>query len=136
MVKSHQAVLFRQQGSYDQAESLMLEALEVYEKDSNSYQLGVLWLNLADLYFAMALYEQAWTFAEQSLDALSGMKVPGAEQTQELLDTLEALLPQEEEPEIGEQFDLRSLLPDADSFEPPGGSGPEPDEDIGRPSYL
>jgi tetratricopeptide (TPR) repeat protein len=135
-VKSHQAILFRQQGSYDRAESLMLEALEVYEKESNSYQLGVLWLNLADLYFAMTLYEQAWTFAEQAVDALSGMKVPGAEQAQELLDTLEAFLPQEEEPAIHEQFDLRSLLPDADSFEPPGGSGPEPDEDIGGRSYL
>ncbi|MBN1122882.1 MAG: tetratricopeptide repeat protein [Anaerolineae bacterium] len=135
-VKSHQAILFKQQGNYDRAEALMLEAQEVYEKDASPYYLGVLWLNLADLYFSMTLYEQAWTYAEQAVDTLSGMKVSGIEQAQELLATIEGLLPQEDETTIDEQFDLRSLLPDAGNFEQLGGSEPEPDEDANRLSYL
>jgi tetratricopeptide (TPR) repeat protein len=136
MVKGHQAILYKQQGSYDRAESLMLEALEVYEKAANSYHLGILWLNLADLYFAMALYEQSWSYAEQAVEVLSQVNSPGVEQARELLDTVEEFLPQEEEAAIHDPFELRAILPDADNFEQLGRSGPDTDEDTGEQSGI
>jgi tetratricopeptide (TPR) repeat protein len=90
-VRCHQAIILRQQGSYEQAERMMLEALEIIQTEAPLYDRAVLWLNLADLYFAMRLYDRAWTYAEQALRTFEQLKSDLAGQARDLLDVLEEI---------------------------------------------
>lgn len=98
VVKTHQAILARQQGAYDRAETLLLEAVELLDHQNAPHEQAIVWLNLSDLYLAMGLYEQAWEFAERSHTALTRLKSGWLERAKELLDTLESI-PEESEPE-------------------------------------
>jgi tetratricopeptide (TPR) repeat protein len=98
-VKAQQAGLLKQQGNYRQAESLLLEALGDLERTGGTHQRALVWLNLADLYYAMQTYDQAWRYAERARDALDKLPSRWAEQAADLLETLEnSLSPAAPEP--------------------------------------
>lgn len=98
-VKAGQAGLLKQQGDYRQAESLLHAALGDLERTGGAHQRALVWLNLADLYFAMQSYEQAWRYAEQAREALDKLPSRWADQATDLLETLEDYLkPAAEEP--------------------------------------
>src|SRR5574341_415343 len=63
LVKSHQAILKKQQGAYEEAAQLLVEALSMLESSKDIHQRAVIWFNLADLYLAMQLYDRAWDYA-------------------------------------------------------------------------
>ncbi len=88
-IKGLQAILLKQQGSYDRAEVLLLEALEATEQQSDAHEQAILWLNLADLYFAMQLYDEAWPYAEQALEAFTHLKSAWTDQAKGLVTALE-----------------------------------------------
>jgi len=91
IVKGHQAILFKQQGSTDRAEALLLEALAMLEQEGDPHEQAVVWFNLADLYFSMGLYEQAWTYVEQAKDTFEEMKSGLLPRVKELRARLEKL---------------------------------------------
>jgi tetratricopeptide (TPR) repeat protein len=74
IVKGHQAILLKQQGNHDRAEALLLEALATLEQEGDPHEQAIVWFNLADLYFSMGLYDQAWTYAEQAHDTFEELK--------------------------------------------------------------
>ncbi len=123
MVKSHQALLFKQQGHYARAEALNLEALAAFERQANPHEQAVVWLNLADLYFAMRLYDQAWRYANQAHDVFFRLKSGLSEHARTLVEALEDLVSSEEE--------------DAELFAPPASqAGAPPDEGLYNDSDL
>lgn len=89
IVKSHRALLHRQQGAYTQAESLMLEALSILEQQGERHEGAVLWFNLADLYFAMGLYDQAWEYAKRAQEVFDELKSSWGERGRLLVEMLE-----------------------------------------------
>lgn len=93
MVKGHQALLYRQQGNYRRAESLLLEALSQMKRLPQLHEQAVMWLNLADLYYAMDLYEQAWNYAERADEIFQQLKSEHGAQSRRLLAALERIPP-------------------------------------------
>jgi tetratricopeptide (TPR) repeat protein len=96
IVKGHQAILFKQQGSYDRAEALLLEALGTLEQEGDPHEEAIVWLNLADLYFSMGLYDQAWTYAGQAMDTFEELKsglLPRAKELRSRLEKIPAPAP-------------------------------------------
>lgn len=90
-VKTHQAILFKQQGDYNRAEALLRQALPVFEQAKDSHELAVLWVNLADLCLSISAYDQAWDYAERAVDVLTGLKSGWLDRAQDILDTLDAV---------------------------------------------
>lgn len=91
IAKDQLAGLYRQQGNYHQAETLRLEALALLEKFKYAHELAIVWLNLADLYFAMGNYAQAWEYASRAHQTLVNMGSGMANQARALVETLEPL---------------------------------------------
>jgi tetratricopeptide (TPR) repeat protein len=91
VVKTHQAILFKHQGAYDRAETLLLEAADLLEDQVAPYERGIVWLNLADLYLSMGVYQQSWDFAQQAHETLARLKSGWHRHARELLDTLESI---------------------------------------------
>jgi tetratricopeptide (TPR) repeat protein len=100
ILTGHRALLLKQQGQYAEAERLLLEALAAVEKRNTPHEKAVLWLNVADLYLAMQLYEQSWRYARQAHETFTRLKSGWTVQAQELLDTLTSL-PVEEIASVG-----------------------------------
>jgi len=112
IVKSHQALLLKHQGAYDRSETLFIEALEILEQQPLQYpqEQAVIWLSLADLYFAMHLYDQSWLYVEQARAAFEEFgAVAWASRADDIVNALESL-PQ---PDSGQQ-------PPADQFSSQG----------------
>lgn len=118
LVKSHQAILYRQQGAYDRAEALMLEALVIFEREGDTHERAVVWCNLAELYLSMELYDQAWDYAERAHEAFQRLKSGCLSHAQKLLEILKNL-PEEPEP-VGEDEPPPYSLP----FVPSPGESP------------
>ncbi|NDJ54131.1 MAG: tetratricopeptide repeat protein [Chloroflexi bacterium] len=103
--KSQRAILLRQQGMLDQAVTLMTEALRTYESTESYYDQAVLWFNLAEVYLAMDLVDQAWDYALQARDAFKALKVAALEQAEELVEWIENLPEEEDEQALDNDFD-------------------------------
>lgn len=110
-VKGHQAVLYKRQGRYEQAEALLLEALDALEQQPDPHEQAVLWLNLADLYLAMGLYDRAWSYAQQAEEVFDRLQSGWAERAKELVTMLEDFVEQPAEQEEGEEETPPSLRP-------------------------
>jgi tetratricopeptide (TPR) repeat protein len=91
VVKTHQSIVLKQQGDYDRAESLLVQASEALEKVNDPHEVAVTWVNLADLYLSMGLYDNAWDHAERALEALSKLKSVWTERAREIIATLESI---------------------------------------------
>ena len=98
IIKSRQAVLYKRQGQYERAETLMLEALETLEQQPDPHERAVVWLNLADLYFAMGLHDQAWSYAQQAEEAFARLQSGWVARAEELVATLEDIIERGETP--------------------------------------
>lgn len=85
------ALLSKQRGDTQKAERLLREASQTLERAGGLHDQGLLWLNLADLYLSMRLYEQAWRYARRAHDALGRLKSDYADQAAALLETLEEI---------------------------------------------
>ena len=107
----HQALLLKQQGQYSEAERLLLEAQAVLENRQTPHEKAVIWLNLADLYLAMQLYEQSWRCARQAHATFSQLESGWTAQAQELLDTLSRIPTEVPEP-VSDDALRASLEPD------------------------
>lgn len=91
VVKTHQSIVLKQQGDYDRAETLLVQASEALEKLNDPHEVAVTWVNLADLYTSMGLYDSAWDYAERALEALSKLKSVWTERAREIIATLESI---------------------------------------------
>ncbi|MCC6904354.1 MAG: tetratricopeptide repeat protein [Anaerolineae bacterium] len=102
MIRCHRALLLKTQGLYAQSEPMMLEALEQIEriKPEVLHEKAIVWLNLADLYFAMGLYDQSWDYASRAHTVLARLKSGWEPDARKLMRALESLpVPEEEEAE-------------------------------------
>ncbi len=97
LVRSHEGILRKQQGDFEQAESLMLEALRLFEGASDPHERAVLWFNLADLYYSMGLIDPALDYARKAHAALSDLKSGWTSRARQLMQTLERI-PRQAEP--------------------------------------
>jgi tetratricopeptide (TPR) repeat protein len=91
MIKTHQGILAKQQGNYDQAERLLLAAETALAHSHLPHEQAVVWANLADLYLSMGTYEQAWDFAERADEVLSRLNSGWQDRVQDIIATLESL---------------------------------------------
>jgi tetratricopeptide (TPR) repeat protein len=106
LVKCHQAILYKQQGTYERAESLFMEALDTFDREGDPHERAVVCLNLGNLYYAMGLTEQAWTYAEQAEETFTRLKSGWLDQAKELIAALEAIPePPAEEPPLSSPTD-------------------------------
>jgi tetratricopeptide (TPR) repeat protein len=96
IVRAHQALLLKRQGSYPQAESLLVQALAVLQNQPDPHEKAVACLNLADLYFSMGQAEQAWPYIEQADAAFVRLGSAWREEAKELKQKLEEMLPGEQ----------------------------------------
>ncbi len=117
MIKTHKAILFKHQGAYDRAETLLLEASHLLERENSPYEKAIVWLNLGDLYMSMGLHEQSWEYAERAHEALARLKSGWEVHAQELLDTLKSIPEEEATPLTGEEASFRAP-PDSRLFSP------------------
>lgn len=85
------ALLAKQRGDTQKAERLLREAGQTLERAGGLHERALLWLNLADLYLSMRLYEQAWRYAQRAHDALARLKSDYVDQAAALLETLEEI---------------------------------------------
>lgn len=143
VLTGHQALLLKQQGQYREAERLLLDALSVLENSSMPHEKGIVWLNLADLYLAMELYEQSWRYAQQAFEAFTRLRSGWTAQAQELLDTLRTISTTDQADTIDDSASAAPLSPDdgirlreqsdpSDSFARSGkyGTSPSPEEPL------
>nr|MBN1229426.1 tetratricopeptide repeat protein [Anaerolineae bacterium] len=91
VIHIQQGVLKRRQGKYHEAENLFLDALNMLKDSAAPHDLAILWLNLADLYLAMDIYDQALNYARQASKAFSHLKSGLLPRSAELLDIVEQL---------------------------------------------
>ncbi|NDJ33949.1 MAG: tetratricopeptide repeat protein, partial [Chloroflexi bacterium] len=93
VVRAHQALLYRRQGMYDRAAAILQESAAVFESaDTPSpFDQAVLWLNLADLAFAMDNVDRAWELATQAQPIFEALKSHLASRTTALLAAMEDL---------------------------------------------
>jgi tetratricopeptide (TPR) repeat protein len=112
IVKSHQGLLKRQQGSYNQAETLMVDAAEGLERIGDLHQQAVNWFNLADLYMAMELYDQAWDYAERAHEVFAKLKSGWLDRAKSMLATLESITKAEHQERLSP---FAALLREAES---------------------
>jgi tetratricopeptide (TPR) repeat protein len=110
IVKSHQAILYKQQGAYEQAERFMTEALDIFGSQGDPHEQAVLWLNAADLYLSMGLYDRSWDYAQRAYDTFDRLKSDWKKAARDLMDTLESI---PDEPAVDEEaFSPLAGLPD------------------------
>ncbi len=95
-VRCQQAILYKQQGNYQRAEDLLFEALSALKRELHVHEQAVTWLNLADLYYSMQLFEQAWEYADRADKVFRQLGSDCAEQSRALLAALERLSAQTE----------------------------------------
>ncbi|GAB4468889.1 MAG: hypothetical protein Kow00124_03560 [Anaerolineae bacterium] len=126
MVKCHQGLLERQRGMYHDAEALLLEALDLFEKQANPHEQAVICFNLADLYLAMGLYSQAWEYARDAFETFEGLKSGWAARAKELLDTLQELVEEAEEAPSGGDPVFRPDAAPIQTVPPQNPAGPQP----------
>ncbi len=115
MIKTHQGILAKQQGNYDQAESLLLSASASLANTYLLHEQAVVWANLADLYLSMGDYEQSWGFAERADEILTRLNSGWQDRSRDVIATLESLPPEEGEEEVS-QSDLLPSEPVGDEF--------------------
>ncbi len=100
-VQTQRAVLFKHQGDYLQAEAVLVGAIASLRAAGGLHEQAIAWHNLADLYFAMQRYEDAWPLAERALEAFRRLKSDWVHQTEGLLEALEEAMPPAPEPPVG-----------------------------------
>ena len=108
MIKTHQGILAKQQGNYDQAENLFLSADATLAKTHLVHEQAVIWANLADLYLSMGDYAQSWEFAERADEILTRLNSGWQDRVRDVIATLESLPPDREEEEALQANLLRS----------------------------
>jgi len=91
VVQCHQAILLKQQGAYERAERLMIQALRNLERLNVPHEQAILWLNLAGLYLAMGDYGRAWDYGERAHETLVRLKSAWADRARDLLDALASI---------------------------------------------
>lgn len=93
VVKSHQALLLKEQGAYARVEQLMLEALATFSNPAfaSPHEQAVISLNLADLYFTMGHYTRAWDLVTQADDVFEKYKSWWRAYSRALIETLEEI---------------------------------------------
>lgn len=91
IIKTHEAILKKQQGAYEQAESLLLSALEVIEKGDDPHQLAVTWLDTADLYFSMGVFDVALDYAQKAQATFEKLKSGWGSRARQLVQTIQSI---------------------------------------------
>ena len=91
VVRTHQALLLKHQGNYQQAEALLLEAASTLGRQPHVHEQAVAWLNLADVYYGMQMPAEAWSYAERAHRVFERLGSDCAEQSGDLLAALARL---------------------------------------------
>lgn len=92
LLRSYQALLLKQQGAYDRAESMLLDALGRFERMHNSHEVAIVCFNLGDLYLALGAFEQALSYADRAYKGFNGLRSGWTQNARDLRDEVQTLL--------------------------------------------
>jgi tetratricopeptide (TPR) repeat protein len=107
IIKTHEAVLKKQQGAYDQAEGLLLGALEAFEKGGDPHQQAVIWFNLGDLYFSTGGFDTALDYAQKAQATFEKLKSGWGSRARQLVQAIQSV-PASSMPQTGPDEDINT----------------------------